>query len=66
MVGGGEARSVWSLGRTRPGWERWARWGGLCIGELKCTQMHFSVVCVCLSLSLYTMRFDIMLGLGGT
>jgi hypothetical protein len=32
-------------GRTRLGWERWARLGGgLCIGELKCTWVHFSVI----------------------
>jgi hypothetical protein len=48
IVGGGISRSVGSPGRTRSGGGRGGKLGlggwGLCIGELKCTQVHFSVV----------------------
>jgi hypothetical protein len=49
IVGGGESRSVGSPGQTRSGAGRaggklgLGGWG-LCICELKCTQVHFSVV----------------------
>jgi hypothetical protein len=52
IVGGGISRSVGFPGRTRSGGGRGVGslglvFGGLCIGELKCTQVHFSVV-VCI------------------
>jgi hypothetical protein len=55
-LGGGESRSMGSPGRSRSGRGEAGLGGwGLCIGELKCTQVHFSCrrVCVCVYIHIY-------------